>query len=83
MKFKVYGWIGINRDIHPAKGERFEDYRLSLIPGVDFSLEKDQWSPNKDDPNGFKGAWFTICFSWLIFGFTLDFRFGDHAKENA
>ena len=80
MKFQVDFWLNIDRDIR-SKEEAFENYRFFLIPGIDFSLNKNKWGPNKDDPNGFKGSWFTICISWLIFGVTFDWRTGDNAKK--
>jgi len=80
MKFKIYGWLGIHRDVHSSE-ETFEDYSFYLIPGIDIHLDKSKWGPCKDEPNGFKGAWLTIIFTWLISGLTFDFRFGDNAKE--
>lgn len=75
MKFKVYPWIEIDR--RNDDDEKSLDWTIELLPLVQINYRFHDFKPSNDFPGLSKGAWFTILFSWLIFGITFDFRFGD------
>lgn len=84
MKVKAYVWSGIERP-----NERFDMgyYNFELIPSVsvDFTTtdmareDISDWWPHQRD---YSGKSIFILVSWLFWGVTLDFRFGDDMRES-
>jgi len=60
-KFHIHFWTTIDNHKEGL------DWGINLIPGIDISRD---YSNFKD----YKLDWFTIIFSFLIFGITLDWR---------
>ena len=58
LKFKFYAWTT------PDDNYGISSWSLNIVP----SIRIDYWKYKKG------GGWFCIIFSWLIFGFTLDWR---------
>lgn len=77
MKFKIYGWTSYYSCGDP--GDDSQDLTIHLIPELEINIQKHNFAPESDKdgcPFRRKGRNIFILISWLIFGITLDFRFG-------
>ena len=76
MKFKAYGWLTIWRD---AGGES-STFSIDLIPSVSLDYWRHDFAADAAlDIKETHCRYFYVMFSWLIFGLTLDFRWGQGA----
>jgi len=83
MKFRVYGWTefyrpkdGVTHVQHYGEGEKYWTLGVGLTPHISFSISRHDFLPDEDCPIRRNGASVFILFSWLLWGVTLDFRFG-------
>ncbi len=72
MKFKIYPWLTLDTKADPE----YSDSNIYLISGIEISWSRHNFAPDENCSYRRKGTNLYILFSWLIFGFTLDFRFG-------
>jgi hypothetical protein len=81
MKIKAYGWMSGYSTGHP--GDDSQSLTIEMIPSLQIDFEKHNFAPDLDKVGAKRGCPFRrkglnifIIISWLIFGLTLDFRFG-------
>jgi hypothetical protein len=77
MKMKAYGWISGYTTGDP--GDDMQSLTIELIPALRIDIEKHNFAPDTEGdgcPFRRKGCNVFILIGWLIFGLTLDFRFG-------
>ncbi len=76
MKFRSYPWLTI------YSSDEFSYHDLYFLPSVHCSLNQYDFKPEGGFEQSSKGGHFCVMFCWLIFGFTLDFRWGDDAEDD-
>lgn len=74
MKFKAYGWTGLYRA--SDADEKYWTLNINLIPHAEIEICRHDFPPDDSFKVRRNGVNIFIMFAWLVFGFTLDFRFG-------
>ena len=77
MKFKAYGWSSVWRD---NSGES-SSWAIDVLPTITLDYWRHDWDAYEE--RGIEEThvrYFYIMFSWLFFGVTFDFRFGEEER---
>ena len=82
MKIKFYGWSTV--DVAEDKKDGLSFYTIVFLPSFDIELltsrhPKEEIKEWWDKDHDYQGKSLFIMFSWLLWGFTIDIRFGDDA----
>lgn len=72
MKFKVYGFS----NLYKHEKLDYSDIGFVLLPSITFNVSSHNFEPDEQFDYWRKGRNYFIIFSWLFWGFTLDFRTG-------